>query len=146
MVYKHIGHFTNHPGYQYNSFTGLFKFLYTVKHLVMKKQLMVSLIAGLLLQVSTFAQSKGSPEGVSEKGWWVIETNIHTPKKNIVYFYNNDGVLVYKEKIEGIRINPSRKTTRMQLKQVLESAVVTWEQKHKLQEDQELVANSLRKK
>ena len=112
----------------------------------MKKQLMVLLIAGLLLQVSIFAQSKGSPEGVSEKGWWVIESNIHTPKKNIVYFYNNDGVLVYKEKIEGIRINPSHKKTRMQLKQVLESAVVTWEQKHKLQEDQDLVANSLRNK
>jgi len=104
------------------------------------------LIAGLLFQASTFAQSKGNPEGVSEKGWWVIESNIHTPKKNIVYFYNNDGVLVYKEKLGGIRINPSRKTTRMQLKQVLESAVVTWEQNHKLQEDQELVANSLRKK
>jgi hypothetical protein len=112
----------------------------------MKKQLTVLLIAGLLFQASTFAQSKGSPEGVSEKGWWVIETNVHMPKKNIVYFYNNDGTLVYKEKIEGIRINPSRKTTRMQLKQVLESAVVTWEQKHTLQEDQELVANSLRKR
>jgi hypothetical protein len=112
----------------------------------MKKQLMVSLIAGLLFQASAFAQSKGSPEGVSEKGWWVIESNVHSPKKNIVYFYNNDGVLVYKEKIEGIRINPSRKTTRMQLKQVLESAVVTWDQKHTLQEDRELVANQLKKK
>lgn len=112
----------------------------------MKKQLLVLLIAGLLFQAGAFAQSKGSPEGVSEKGWWVIENNIHTPKNNIVYFYNNEGVLVYKEKIEGIRINPSRKTTRLQLKQVLESAVVTWEQKHKFQEDQELVANSLRKK
>jgi hypothetical protein len=112
----------------------------------MKKQLMVSLIAVLLFQAGTFAQSKGSPEGVSEKGWWVIESNVHTPKNNIIYFYNNEGVLVYKEKIEGIRINPSRKTTRLQLKQVLESAVVTWEQKHKLIENEALVANSLRKK
>ncbi|MBO9199667.1 MULTISPECIES: hypothetical protein [Niastella] len=114
----------------------------------MKKQLMVTLLAGLLIQASIFAQnkSKGSPEGVSEKGWWVIESNIHTPKKNIVYFYNNDGVMVYKEKIDGIRINPSRKTTRIQLQQVLESAVVTWEQQHKLLEDQELVANQLKKR
>lgn len=112
----------------------------------MKKQLIVSLIAGLLFQVSTFAQSKGSPEGVSEKGWWVIENNVHTPKNNIVYFYNNDGILVYKEKIEGIRINPSRKTTRLQLKKALESAVVTWEQKHQLTEDKDLIANSLRKR
>lgn len=112
----------------------------------MKKQLMVTLIAGLLFSVSAFAQHKGSANGVSEKGWWVIESNLHTPKINIVYFYNNDGVLVYKEKIEGIRINPSRKTTRLQLMQVLESAVVTWEQKHTLLQNQELVANSLRKR
>jgi hypothetical protein len=112
----------------------------------MKKQLMVLLISGLLFQASSFAQRKGSPEGVSEKGWWVIENNVHKPKNNIVYFYNNDGILVYKEKIEGIRINPSRKTTRLQLKQVLESAVVAWEQKHLLQENQELVANQLKKR
>jgi len=112
----------------------------------MKKQVMVLLIIGLLFQTSTFAQRKGNPEGISEKGWWVIETNIHTPKNNIIYFYNNEGVLVYKEKIDGIRINPSRKTTRLQLKQVLESAVVTWEEKHTLQEDQALVSNQLKKR
>src|SRR3954465_12832593 len=112
----------------------------------MKKQLMATLIAGLLFTASSFAQSNGSPQGVSEKGWWVIESNIHTPKKSIVYFYNNEGVLVYKERIEGIRINPSRKTTRLQLKQVLESSVVTWEQQHTLTEDKQLVANSLRKR
>ncbi len=112
----------------------------------MKKQLLVTLITSLLFQASIFAQSKGAPQGVSEKGWWVIESNIHTPKKNIVYFYNNDGTLVYKEKIDGIRINPARKTTRLQLKQVLESAVVTWEKEHQVTEDKALVANSLRKK
>ena len=102
----------------------------------------------LFIQTAVFAQDNrtSDPAWVSNKGWWVVESNIHTPKQHIVYFYNNDGTLVYKEKIEGIRINPSRKTTRMQLKQVLESAVVTWEEKHKLQEDQELVANSLRKR
>jgi hypothetical protein len=114
----------------------------------MKKQLMVLLILCLLLQATVFAQNKPktSPEWVSEKGSWVIESNIHTPKKCIVYFYNNDGVLVYKENIEGLRINPARKTIRLQLKQVLESTVLAWEEKHKPEENQSLVVNSLRKK
>jgi hypothetical protein len=113
----------------------------------MKKQMMVTLIIGLLLQVSTFAQGKHrSPSDyVSEKGWWVIESNIHTPKKNIVYFYNNKGVLVYKENIEGLRIDPSRKSTRIHLKQALEAAVLAWEEKRQLTENG-LVVNSLRKK
>ena len=112
----------------------------------MKKQLFITLFLGLLVQAILFAQDKPrlTPEWVSAKGWWVVESNIHTPKVNIVYFYNNDGVLVYKEKIEGLRINPTKKTIRMQLKQVLESAVVTWEKKHELREDQALVVNCLK--
>ena len=66
----------------------------------MKKQLFVTLFLGLILHTALFAQDKArdTPEWVSDKGWWVVESNIHTPKKHIVYFYNNDGVLVYKEK------------------------------------------------
>jgi len=112
----------------------------------MKKQLFVTLFLCLLVQATLFAQDKprDNPEWVSAKGYWVVESNIHTPKVNIVYFYNNDGVLVYKEKIEGLRINSTKKTTRMQLKRVLESAVVTWEKEHQLKENESLVLNSLK--
>jgi len=112
----------------------------------MKKHLFVTLLLGLLVQATLFAQNKSRtiPEWVSQKGWWVVESNIHTPKKHIVYFYNNDGVLVYKENIEGLRINPTKKATRMLLKQVLESAVLTWDKEHQLKENEALVVNSLR--
>lgn len=112
----------------------------------MKKHLFVTLFLGLLVQATLFAQNnhRATPEWVSAKGWWVVESNIHTPKVNIIYFYNNDGVLVYKEKIEGLRINPSKKAIRMRLKQVLESAVVTWEKEHQLKENESLVLNCLR--
>jgi hypothetical protein len=114
----------------------------------MKKQLLVTLLLGLGIQAAIFAQNKprNAPEWVSEKGWWVVESNIHAPKQHIVYFYNNDGVLVYKEKIEGLRINPSKKITRMQLKQVLETTVLAWEKQHRLKENEALVVNSLRGK
>lgn len=111
----------------------------------MKKQLFVTLFLCLVIQAAGFAQDKHpTPEWVSAKGWWVVESNIHTPKKHIVYFYNNDGVLVYKENIDGLRINPSKKTTRMQLKQVLENTVLAWEKQHLLKENEALVINSLR--
>jgi hypothetical protein len=118
---------------------------FTVKAIVMKK-LLVTLLLGLVMQATLFAQNKPrtDPEWVSEKGWWVIESNIHAPKKHIVYFYNNDGVLVYKEKIEGLRIRPAKKATRMQLKQVLETTVQAWEKEHLLMENEALVVNSLR--
>jgi len=105
------------------------------------------LLVGLLVQAATFAQDNPppSPEWVSAKGYWVVESNIHAPKQHTVYFYNNDGVLVYKEKIDGLRINPKRFITRMQLKRVLESAVMAWENNQQLKENQSLVVNSLRK-
>jgi hypothetical protein len=114
----------------------------------MKKQLFVTMLLSLLIQAAVYAQHKPrvSPEWVSEKGWWMVESNIHTPKKHIVYFYNNDGVLVYKENIEGLRINPSKKATRMRLKQVLETSVQAWEGKQEFKENQELVITCLRQK
>jgi len=114
----------------------------------MKKHLFVTLFISLLVQAAAIAQDNQppSPDWVSTKGWWVVESNVHTPKQHIVYFYNNDGVLVYKEKIDGLRINPARRTTRMQLKQVLESAVLAWENKQQFKDNQTLVVNSLRKK
>jgi hypothetical protein len=114
----------------------------------MKKKLFITLLVGLLIQAAAFAQDNQhpSPEWVSAKGYWVVESNIHIPKQHTVYFYNLDGVLVYKEKIDGLRINPKRYTTRMQLKQVLESAVMAWENKQQLKENQAFVVNSLRRK
>ena len=114
----------------------------------MKTNLFVTLIMGLLIQAVTFAQDnpRVSPDWVSEKGWWVVESNIHTPKQHIIYFYNNDGVLVYKEKIEGLRINASKRTTRMQLKQVLETTVLAWEKQHRMKENEALVVSQLRNK
>ena len=114
----------------------------------MKKHLFVTLILGVLVQATVLAQAGTpvSPEWVSDKGYWVVESNIHSPKQHIVYFYNNDGVLVYKEKIEGIRINPNKKTIRLQLKQVLEISVLAWEKKQQLKENEALVMSTLRKK
>ena len=105
-------------------------------------------VIGLAMHAAVFAQSNqpSTPSWVSDKGWWVIESNIHIPKQYIVYFYNNDGTLVYKEKIEGLRLNPDKRIIKMELKQVLETSVLAWEKQHQPKENESLVVNRLKKK
>lgn len=114
----------------------------------MKTKWIVTGIIGLLLHTAVVAQNKPRPvpEFASSKGWWMIESNIHSPKQHIVYFYNNDGVMVYKEKLEDVRLNPEKRKIKMQLKQVLETTVLAWEKEHKVMDDGALVENSLKGK
>ncbi len=104
--------------------------------------------------VTVFAQSEEeatettvypTPKWVSEKGYWVIESNIHTPKLNIIYFYNNDGVLVYKENVDGIVINLKKRSVKMNLKRVLEQSLIAFKENQKASENEMLVINRIKK-
>jgi hypothetical protein len=98
-----------------------------------------------LFSVCSFAQEEyPTPRWVSDKGYWVIEGNIHSPKNNIIWFYNNDNVLVYKEVVSGIRLNPNKRKVKMKLKKVLESSVTAWEEKGKPAEEGNLVKTILK--
>ena len=112
------------------------------------KKLLFVLITCTIMQAPAFSQriQRMPPSWVSDKGWWVVESNIHTPKQHIVYFYNNEGVLIYKEKLEGIRLKPEKEATKMHLKEVLEASVLCWEKQHLLKENESLVINLLRRK
>lgn len=98
-------------------------------------------MAFLMTAVTSFAFDTYDPvpRWVSNKGWWVVESNIHSPRNHILYFYNRDGVQVYKEKLEGVRLNMRKPKTKMHLKQVLEAAVTAWEQQHIMRENEALV-------
>ena len=114
----------------------------------MKRSSFLMFAICLCMQTAVFAQDNrtSDPAWVSNKGWWVVESNIHTPKQHIVYFYNNDGTLVYKENVEGLRLNPNKRIIKMELKQVLETSVLAWEKQHQSKENESLVINRLRKK
>ena len=86
-----------------------------------------------------------APKWVSEKGFWQIETNIHTPDKNIVYFYNNDNVLVYKENVNGVVFDLQKKSVKMRLKRALEAAVVAWNRSPVHQNDQHWITMLFKK-
>ena len=91
------------------------------KVLAMKQTIKTGVFALALILVSfrSFTQEEqktGTPKWVSEKGYWVVESNIHSPLENTVRFYNNDNVQIYKETISGTKINFKRAKVKMKLK------------------------------
>ncbi|HEV8283477.1 MAG TPA: hypothetical protein VGQ09_04165 [Chitinophagaceae bacterium] len=120
----------------------------------MKKQILTLLMAVILCSFTATCSAQEeqenyytptTPKWISVKGYWTIESNIKTPKNSIIYFYNNENNLVYKEKIEGMKINLKRRKVLMHLKNVLEQSVIAWEKQHILKQDEMLVATALKK-
>ena len=99
---------------------------------------------------ATFAQDDEQstpqriPRWISDKGYWVVESNVKTPLNAIIHFYNNENVLVYREKVDGVRINLNRNRTKMRLKKVLEQSIVAYEESRVTKKDEQWVAKALR--
>ena len=107
------------------------------------------LIIVLLLSVKGQAQVEPEirtvPEWISEKGYWEVVNNIKTPDTFTVYFFNNEGTVVYKEKVEGVKLNIKNRKTLMRLRRVLDQSVVGWENNHLVKDDSTLVAAIFRR-
>lgn len=86
------------------------------------------------------------PAYVSDKGYWIVESNIHTPAQCTIRFYNNDHVVVYTEKVEGVQLKLKRKKVKMHLKQVLETSLVAWELQKQAKENEGWVINAMERK
>lgn len=93
---------------------------------------------------SHFKSAPTPPCWASEKGYWVVASNIHVPKQYIISFYNNDQIMVYKEEVKGVKLKLDRRKTKMHLKQVLEAAVLAWNQQQQVKEDQGWVVNAIK--
>lgn len=105
------------------------------------------LIVLAMAQVPVVAQhSNVIPNWVPESGYWVAENNMHQPKRYTIYFYTNDRVLVYKEKIEGIDLDLQSRKVQMRLKKVLEKSLQAWQKQHRAKENEGLVINLLQGK
>lgn len=92
----------------------------------MKKLTFTALSTCALLLVAatdTKAQKKTDPPDV---GHWQVVSNIHNKKAANVQFYNNDGMLMYEEKIHGKKLNPARKKVAHDLNSALVEAHATW--------------------
>lgn len=76
----------------------------------------------ILLSAGTVAQAQ-QKAAISNpiKGFWVVESNISSPQKQLVKFYNTDQQLIYEELYDRKLLNYSRKHVR----NLLDSALVT---------------------
>ncbi len=82
-------------------------------------------ISAFFFSFTTKAQTPSTKtcDWISDKGYWVVESNRQTTKEATVYFYNNDNILVYKEKIRDQKLKLNKKKTLYRLKAALEEAI-----------------------
>lgn len=86
------------------------------------------------------------PGWLSDKGFWQIESNIHSPDHSIVYFYTNEHVLVYKEHLQGLILDLTQKRTKMRLKKALEGALTARAKNCDFKYDQQLISKLFKKR
>jgi len=96
------------------------------------QKITTTLIAGLILWLTALpamAQEDvpPTPGWVSERGYWVVECRHDS---SIVYFYNNDNQLVYKEQL-GTTLNTSRKKVKLHLTRTLEQVVTSFSRQNR---------------
>ncbi|MCW3089512.1 MAG: hypothetical protein JWP81_581 [Ferruginibacter sp.] len=120
----------------------------------MKKNFLMLLITIVIGGFSAHAFTQDSlpkssihriPKWISANGYWVLENNIHTPKYNILYFYNNDNVLVYKEITDGVILKLNKRKMKKRLKKLVDQTVISFVKNQKAGENEMLVMNMIRK-
>ncbi len=105
--------------------------------------LLLAIFALLITSNVAFSQSKKQQ---SEKGFWVLESNIHQKKNTIVHFYNDHATPIYNETITGKTLNVNRKKTLRFLNAGLEKAIIAWNKNKTEVKDGEMLAVMLGKK
>jgi hypothetical protein len=99
--------------------------------------LMAVILGTMFSAANTQAQTASDKTPFSDKGYWVVESNKKTPKEAIVYFYNNDNMLVYKEELKNQKLKLHKTKTLYRLKAALEEAIsnstkTTWASRNNL--------------
>src|SRR4051812_46893828 len=90
------------------------------------KKIFFTISAGLMFGLFTLTATAQEdmhpvPSWVSDRGYWVVESRGDSA---IVYFYNNENQLVYREK--GKSFNAERRKTKLWLTRELEKAMTAW--------------------
>lgn len=113
-----------------------------MKKIFKTSALLVALtFSSIMLMAQDQEEFAGIPKWIPEKGYWIIENNMKTPDTAIIHFYNNEGQQVYFEKVQGIKFNLNKRKTLMRLREVLDRALITWDQSHTSKDNAGLVRN-----
>jgi hypothetical protein len=109
----------------------------------MNKKLMSPMVAVIFSFFSVAAMAQKAPKWLSDKGYWVVESNIHTPLAYTISYYTNDNVLINKKSIIGVKLNLQKRKVKMQLKKDLEAYVTAWERQTSPGKDQAWISDKL---
>lgn len=103
----------------------------------MKKTfLFPQLILILFFCASAYAQDRiPMPEP-----YWVIESNVKTPKHSVVFFYSTNHDVMYKETIDGKKLNINRPRIRRLLNRSLKEVTLAWKTDKQMKADGLLLA------
>jgi hypothetical protein len=96
----------------------------------------------VLVALSLLSFSIASAQDVkpSCNPYWVVEGNVKTPKQSTVYFYSADHQLMYKEQVEGRKLNIRRKKVVQQLNEALKETAVVWSTEKQVKENEQILA------
>jgi len=101
----------------------------------MKKKFKILLVLSLfsLSAFSVQAQKSTSVSAswVSEKGYWVLHSDLHSPLNHIIRFYNNENELVHTETLVGVKLDINKRKVKMKLKKALEETFLLYSQHKK---------------
>lgn len=75
--------------------------------------------------------------------YWVIESNVKTPKQSTVYFYTARHELMYKERVEGKKLNVNRRKIVKRLNEALNETVIAWQKEKAVKENEYILAKRL---
>ena len=89
----------------------------------MKKIVLLPLI---LVFACTTASAQKSKTQKEPDGFWVIESNVKTPRQSTVYYYNRSNEVIYREDVSGKKLNTARRRTVRRLNQVLDQSLIAW--------------------
>jgi len=96
----------------------------------MKRAIGKYFVTGIFILISfiSFTQHNDHsvPAWVSDKGYWVLESNLQQPLQHTLRFYSNKDVLIGVQEITSKKLNIKRRKVKMQLKSMLESSLLAW--------------------
>src|SRR6185312_2626680 len=114
----------------------------------MKQHLKTMMVLSSVFLISIFVSAQGNkttPVNTwMEKGYWVVESNVHSPLINIIYIYSNNDSLIYKEKIEGMKINIKKHAVRKKLDKVVAITLFAFSNQKQRDDKDWLVKNILK--
>ena len=83
-------------------------------------------LAFLLLFINEGRAQAGKKSCMPGEGYWVVKSNIQTPKTATVWFYTPENILVYKKSFDGRKLKVTRQKTVKQLNAVLHECITAW--------------------